>query len=165
LAHNPMAVARINDLSGGEIVGNTRLQKSTYFLESWGIGFGFGYTYHYYGPFSEELRDSSEDAVELGLIRQVPGTTKSGNTYYTYQCIDKPEADPDLDDKRRSILSVTGQYDSICLEIAATADYLRQNGFDKSFWDETAARKSSKCTPETIAAAKELLGKLENLRD
>jgi hypothetical protein len=43
-------VVRLVRSNGGSLVGDTRLQKSAYFLEKLGAGFGFPFSYHHYGP-------------------------------------------------------------------------------------------------------------------
>src|ERR1017187_3825518 len=62
------SVVRIVRLNGGRLIGKTRLQKTTYFLEALDAGFGFEFSYHHYGPYSEELGIVADDAKASGIL-------------------------------------------------------------------------------------------------
>jgi uncharacterized protein len=47
------------------------------------------------------------------------------------------------------------QADSVALELAVTAAFLAENGYNDA-WDEVAERKRAKATPEMMAKAKAL---------
>ena len=147
-------VAEVVALSGGELVGKTRLQKSVYFLEARHVGYGFDFSYHYYGPYSEELSDASTDASALNYISF---DWKAGrHPFAVYQS--KIEMKPDgLAERRKRILDVLSKYDSVVLELAATADYLKSAGFDEDPWIEVRRRKGDKVTEARIGKANELL--------
>lgn len=66
--------------------------------------------------------------------------------------------------KRSRILKILDNYDSISLELAATADFLSKNGFQKDPWKETTSRKDDKATADRVSKAKLLLADLRKLR-
>jgi len=158
----PEAVRDIVYASGGKVIGNTRLQKTTYFLEARGLGFGFDFDYHYYGPYSEDLAVAARDAVALDLVCSKIEMSKSGAPYAIYE---GPKAVvADSDDKmaaRKNLLAKLADYDTTSLELAATADFLGRKGF-KDPWTETTRRKSLKASPDRIVKAKRLLQELDN---
>jgi uncharacterized protein len=153
-------VARIVHLNGGRLVGKTRLQKTTYFLESLGVGFGLDFEYHHYGPYSEELAYLTNDARALDLINVEWHRSADGAEYAIF--LDRGVAlakDPE-DARRIAILNTLGQFSATELELAATADFLAKNGYGKMAWEETARRKASKISADRIARAHDLLDKL-----
>jgi uncharacterized protein YwgA len=152
----PQAVKTIVDAAGGRLVGKTRLQKSAYLLEAAGVGLGFDFSYHYYGPYSDELAIAAEDAEALTLVTVKWETTQSGLQYAVYESSPSNEEDfSDISKRRKSILDTLAQYDSISLELAATAHFLRQNGYSDP-WSETHRRKPEKASDDRVTKAKRL---------
>lgn len=84
-------IAEIVSLSGGRVFGKTRLQKTVYFLESSGLGYGFKFNYHYYGPYSEELATSVEDAHSLGTIKMDWRVSQTAIPYAAYESLGDSE--------------------------------------------------------------------------
>lgn len=157
----PDSVRAIVAASGGSIVGKTRLQKSAYLLEATDVGFGFDFSYHYYGPYSEELAIAATDAEALDLIRVRWEEAQTGLPYAVYEAGDsKGVGEDELSARRQEILNTLDRYDSISLELAATAHFLAANGFSQDPWAETRKRKSVKATPERLGRAQRLLGEL-----
>ena len=152
------AVAQLITLNGGRLVGRTRLQKSVYLLKACGIDLGFDFDYHHYGPYSEELAIAARDAEALGLV-DVEWRNSYGNEYAIFQStvgVDKfPQAE-----KARHILQALGRYEATVLELAATADFLRKNGYENDAWDETIDRKASKVTKQRLDQSRKLLQEL-----
>lgn len=138
--------------SAGEIVGKTRLQKTTVLLEMTGLGFGFSFDYHLFGPFSEELTNTAERAVALGYVSERQGRAKWGGLYSIYK-VDKPE--PSDNPARDQLIAIAKDADSIVLELAATAAFLASEGEDDP-WGELADRKPEKVTRARLAQAKAL---------
>lgn len=159
MTETPESVAKIVGLNGGKLVGKTRLQKSSYFLEELGVGFGFPFEYYFYGPYSEELSEFLDYASALNLIDVKWDRTSAGDKYAIFETKSKFE-DEDIDDFRKSILSVLAGYDSVVLELAATADFLEKNGYGTEAWKETCSRKAEKASQNRIVKAKDLLGAL-----
>jgi len=154
-------VARIIRLSGGRLVGKTRLQKSAYLLESLGIGFDLDFEYHHYGPYSEELASLADDARALGFLDVEWKRTADGSEYAIYRDTGKNiTTDSVVDDQRREVLRILGEYPAVELELAATADFLAKNGYGAMAWEETRRRKASKISQERVALAQELLDRL-----
>jgi uncharacterized protein YwgA len=159
-------IARLIHLNGGRLIGKTRLQKSAYFLEIMGAGFGFDFSYHRFGPYSEDLANSADDAFALGLIDVDWKEAEGGTHYAIFQ--NKPsnenfenKAEQDL--RRQSLLNVLKRYSSIEIELAATADFLRRNGYAKDPWTETRRRKASKVDDARLIKSQRLLRELEAL--
>lgn len=157
----PEAVREIVETNRGRIIGKTRLQKTTYFLESFGIGYGFNFKYHYYGPYSEDLTIATDDARALDFIDLKVDTSNAGTKFTVFEtkipsAIDNTETFR----KRQELLNKLQKYDTTSLELAATADFLEKNGFRNDPWLETRRRKSLKATTERIERAKQLLSEL-----
>ena len=155
-------VAALIRLADGQIVGKTRLQKFAYLLEAKGIGFGIDFDYHNFGPFSAELAFAVDDAESLGYI-----TTEEHPGYHSvpYTIFKSTDEAPELDDEDQSeaiseALGVMSEFSALVLELAATAVYLRENGFPQTFWPEVKKRKALKATSQGLEAAKELIEKL-----
>jgi uncharacterized protein len=164
MTSDPRFLAKIVTLNGGELVGRIRLQKSVYFLESMGFGFGFDFQYYHYGPYSEELAIAMEDAIALDIISQERRVGARLQTYSVFKAVDLcPVQDDGRDSKRRQLLRLLASYDSISLELAATADFLEKAGFGSKSWEETALRKASKASAERLDSAKSLLLALRQL--
>ncbi|MCB0019061.1 MAG: hypothetical protein KDE09_14830 [Anaerolineales bacterium] len=156
------AAAKVIHLNGERLVGRTRLQKTFYFLEELDVGFNITFDYYHYGPYSEELSIAAEDAEALQLIDVEWKFTNAGTKYAVYSSHSNMEEE-DVDIKRREVLKVLGKYDAVTLEIAATADYLSKNGFQKDPWGETKRRKPEKTNPDRITQASKLISELASL--
>jgi uncharacterized protein YwgA len=141
-------------------VGRTRLQKSVYLLKLCGIDLGFDFEYHHYGPYSEDLTNASRDAEVLGLL-DVEWKNSYGNEYAVFHA--RTEAAFPQSDKATSALSILNRYETTVLELAATVDFLRKNGYRSDPWAETARRKTSKITTSRVEQSKNLLRELESL--
>ena len=150
-------------LSDGRIVGKTRLQKIAYLLEAKELGFDLSFDYHNFGPFSAELAFAADDAESLGYISTDEHLGCHSVPYTVFHSTDeapKFEDGGDLE-ARRVALGPMNRYSALVLELAATAVYLKRNGYPKSVWKEVKRRKRLKATRDRVAAAKDLLGSLE----
>jgi uncharacterized protein YwgA len=152
-------IALLVGLNGGKLIGKTRLQKSTYLLESKTLGFGFDFSYHHYGPYSEELANLADDATALKLI-DVSWDTSQAGTKYAVFCANAFEPKEPIDKQRKKILNVLSNYSSIELELAATADFLKRD-FGKTAWSETQRRKAAKINSIRIERSKKLLDEID----
>ncbi|MBL1406574.1 MAG: hypothetical protein COC17_06110 [Hyphomicrobiales bacterium] len=156
------SVAKIVVLNGGGLVGKTRFHKTAYFLEEFGVGFGFSFEYYHFGPYSKDLSVSLIDANALDFISEDFERTQQGAIYSVFKSsIDGGE--DESDELRSKILAKLGDYDSVILELAATADFLAKSGYENNSWEETKNRKPEKSTDERIQRSKELLEELNNL--
>jgi len=156
-------VAKIIFLNGGTLVGKTRLQKTAYFLEELSVGNDADFEYYYYGPYSEEVSIGVEDAVALNYIATELKNTKAGTEYAIFKSILDIKEDT-CDVIRKDVLRILDQYDAVSIELAATADFLKKNGFKENPWDETSKRKPDKATKERIEKAQEIIDKLSYIR-
>ncbi|WP_052751850.1 hypothetical protein [Neorhizobium galegae] len=160
---DPKSVANIVQLNGGKIVGKTRLQKTFYFLENYGLGLGLDFQYYHYGPYSEELSLAIDDAVALNeLVLEWRAGANASYAVFSVAASHANEASPH-DTDREKILSILDGYDSISLELAATADFLSRVGYESDPWSETKIRKSTKAADDKVEKAKRLLSDLRTL--
>ena len=156
-------VSAIVRLAGGEIVGKTRLQKMAYLLQAKGSGFaGVDFDYHNFGPYSAELAFAADDAESLGLLA---AEERPGYHSVPYTVFRSTESATNLNDNKEMIgckadLKVMSTYSALVLELAATAVYLKRNGYAESFWKEVKKRKSLKATPQRMRLARKLLQQL-----
>ena len=156
------SVGALVRLAGGKIVGKTRLQKTTYLLEVKGLGFGLDFDYHNYGPFSPDLAFATDDAKSLGYITSEEHLGFHSVPYTVFISTDMTQ---DIGDDAESVarqdaLEIMNRNSSLVLELAATAIYLRRNGYPDSFWQEVEKRKRLKATPQRVGLAKQLIAEL-----
>lgn len=155
-------VAALIALNGGQIVGKTRLQKIFYLLEAKGLGFEIDFDYRDFGPFSMELAFATDDAEALGLIEseERPGFHAVPYTIFRTTGSVPSFSDQELLKERKAALGKMKDYSSLILELAATAVFLRENGYPEDFWEEVKVRKAVKATPERIKQSNKLLKQL-----
>lgn len=151
-------VASLVRLSGGELVGKTRLQKIAYLLECLDLGADLKFDYHNYGPFSAELAFAADDAAAFGYLdsEERPGFHSVPYTVFK-ATLKAPVHEDENDEMRRSALLEMEKYSALVLELAATAVYLKRNGFGQNAWGELIRRKSSKASPTLVEKAKTLV--------
>jgi uncharacterized protein len=156
---SPKDVALLIAEAGGNLVGRTRLQKSGYILERAGLGYGFSFVYHHYGPYSEELSISTDYAVVLGDINEESKRTNWGGEYFVYSSKGQTQ---EKNKSREELLKLVNSVNAVQLELAATAIFLHEEGFNPP-WEELSERKPDKATTENVEAAKSLCLKLAAL--
>lgn len=150
-------VRKVIGRNGGRVVGKTRLQKSLYFLEAAGVGGGLDFEYYHYGPYSEDASIAIDDAIALGIINQRWCDSQQGRSYAVFEAPDYVEVETsNTVEHHKCILEILRNYDSISLELAATADFLRKSGYE-DFWNETVTRKSMKASKDRLKKAQSLL--------
>jgi uncharacterized protein YwgA len=154
-------IARLIYLNGGQLTGKTRLQKSAYFLEILSAGYGFDFSYHRFGPYSEELTSSTDDALALGLIDIDWKESQGGTRYAIFHSRFSKGDEGASDIQRRRVLEVLKRFSSIEIELAATADFLKRNGYASDPWTETRRRKASKVDDARLTKSKQLLHELQ----
>ena len=152
-------------LSGGQLVGRTRLQKEAYLLDRCGAALGLSFTYHYYGPYSFELADGWEDARAEGRIEIEEAPGWHGVPYSIFKlkdCGSDPNNLGDLPAGDASArLEKMAKVSDIVLELAAATVYLKENGYGEQATKELRIRKPLKATDELIKKATDLLCDLE----
>lgn len=142
--------------AGGRIVGRTKLQKVSFFLEMANLGEGFLFKYKHYGPFSEELANATEDAVALRNISEKIYPASWGGFYSDFS-LANPET-PKGPIERLKLAKTAAEADSVELELAATALFLSAEYKDP--WAETARRKPEKADSDRLFKAQELYRRL-----
>jgi len=161
---NPKNVVAIIEKAGGRVVGKTRLQKMVYIMEAAGINMGYDYTYFHYGPYSEDLSNHIEIAAAMGIVKHTETVTADGKRKYSiYEVDNKTFNDATEADEQNSLLKKMNETDSITLELAATALYLKKEEGYEDPWEETSRRKPSKATPERLEKAKKLYSELKDI--
>jgi uncharacterized protein len=155
-------VVELIALNGGEIVGKIRLQKIAYLLEAAGLGIGLDYDYHHYGPYSADLAQAAEDARLSGLIEYAERLGYHEVPYAVFslagdQARQIAAAAPS---RRVTAIAAMKDYSAVDLEIAATAAYLKLNGYVDTFDEELRARKPMKATPQRVSKARRLISTL-----
>ena len=152
-------------LSGGQLVGRTRLQKEAYLLDRCGAAFGLSFTYHYYGPYSFELADGWEDARAEGRIEIEEALGGYGVPYSIFKLKDCGRMQttwgglPAADASAR--LEKMKKVSDIVLELAAATVYLKEEGYGERAIKELRIRKPLKATDKLIKKATDLLSDLE----
>ena len=153
------AAAIVRD-AGGQIVGRTRLQKTAYLLFITGLESDFRFVYKHYGPFSEDLAASAEDAALLHLMSETEQQASWGGTYSVYR---SNVLDQTADHgPRRALAEEAARANAIELELAATAAFLALDGYSDP-WAETARRKPEKSEGDRIEKAKVLYKRLSQI--
>jgi uncharacterized protein len=154
-------VAAIIADAGGRIVGRTRLQKVAYLLTVSGWETGFVFTYKYYGPYSEELAAAARLGKLLDDLDESELPTSWGGFYSIYTA--QFPKDSSIDENRRKFAEAAADSDAVELELAATAVFLANEGYDDP-WLETARRKPEKVEGSRIDRAKDLLRSLSQMK-
>jgi len=149
-AHEAAAIVRD---AGGRIVGRTKLQKIGFFLEAAGLGRGFPLQYKHYGPYSEQLAFGVQHAAALRLINENETLSSWGGTYSTFTL--SASLDDQVDPARMNLARELAKADSIELELAATALFLRYDGIADP-WSETERRNPEKAAGGRLERAKQL---------
>lgn len=162
-------VVNLVELSGGELIGRTRLQKEAYLLHCCGANLrGLSFTYHHYGPYSFELADGWVDAKAAGriVIREEPG--QHGVPDLIFKLKGSNGVSKGLGslsaDVARARLDKIKAVSNVVLELAAAIVFLRKEGHGERTLEELKARKPLKATDGRISKATELLNAL-NLRE
>jgi uncharacterized protein len=152
-------------LSGGELVGRTRLQKTVYLLDAVGMQSGASYYYHNFGPFSDDVADAISDAKFLGaLVERSSQRQSDGSPFSIFSTptaagsagkvgsIDKEKAGQLL--MRFKALNAT------VLELAATIHWLKFVESIEDWRSELKRRKGSKTEYGRLEQAAALLAAL-----
>lgn len=154
-------ISEIIRAAGGSLAGKVRLQKTVYLLDQIGFDSGFEYEYHHYGPYSEDLADSVEEAVAFGDIEAVSRNRRSdGVPYIIYKITDSEKGlsfVSRMDKKFEKCVSDLGQKSSVVLELAATIHWIFKEESIKDWEKELRRRKNSKVTTERVRDALAIL--------
>lgn len=149
-------------LSGGMLVGRTRLQKGAYLLHRCGANFDLSFVYHHYGPYSFDLANGCVNARANKRIRIEERPGRHGIRYAIFRLQEGAPSSDGLGslsaDESRSLLEKMKKVEDIVLELAATIVYFGEDGYDmKEAIAETKARKPVKASPERLDKAFSLI--------
>lgn len=146
-------------LSGGELVGRTRLQKTAYLLDHSGMKSKLTYDYHYYGPFSFDLAEGWALAAKKNLLQleTKPGRHEVPFTIFRTTAEAPAKLGALSSDKARDIIGKLQKRSDIVLELAATIRFFSERRDVEDPIAEVKRRKPLKATAERIQEAKALL--------
>jgi uncharacterized protein YwgA len=72
-------------LNNGAIRGRKRIQKLVFLLKKqYEVPFRFDFKPYFYGPYSEELAETMQILVQVGLLRERVSVLESGFAQYSY---------------------------------------------------------------------------------
>ena len=154
-------VAAIIADAGGRVVGRTRSHKIAYLLTVTGMESGLTFTYKHYGPYSEDLATAARVGNLLGDLQESEYGASWGGSYSIYTA--QSPTSGGADDNRRRFAEAAADSDAVELELAATAVFLANEGYQNP-WLETARRKPEKAENGRIDRAKELLRSLSHIQ-
>ena len=158
-------VADIIALSGGRLVGRTRMQKTVYLLDVLGLRSGASYYYYNFGPFSDEIANGISDGKFNGsLVEEIDYRMSDGSPFSIFKT-DRTSAQIHEvgslpADKVRSILQLFASCNSTVLELAATIHWLARVERVPDWRKELERRKGSKTQNGRMERAAELLSQL-----
>ncbi len=144
--------------AGGKIVGRTKLQKVAYLLQLAGFGDDFAFEYRHYGPYSEDLANAIRVADAFGLVSETEHVANWGGQYSIFTATE--QAGDRALGSRSKFAEAAAEIDSVELELAATAAFLRAVEGVPDPWEETARRKPEKVRDGRIDKAKEAYRRL-----
>jgi uncharacterized protein YwgA len=116
-------------LSGGRLVGRTRMQKTAYLLDAKGMKSGAAYYYYNFGPFSDEVADGISDSKFVGsLVEKIDYRKVDGSPFSIFESGKPADQVEALGDLKRSeatgLLNRLAAANSTVLELAATIHWL-----------------------------------------
>lgn len=160
-------VKAILQAADGEIVGRIRIQKIVYLLEQLGMRGGFRFSYYHYGPYSGDLSNAVECAIEADkTVGEETRQTAEGATYSIYRLATPADPTPErlgnLDARRAAeCIRAMKARTSTVIELAATIHWLREKERVEDWRKELKIRKPSKADDGRIDQALDLLRELE----
>lgn len=158
-------VVAVIRLSGGELFGRTRLQKTVYLLDRCGADIGLTFSYHYYGPYSFELTDGWVDAEAEGWISVEEGIGNYAVPYSIFRAKKsrvgvKSFGKLGYNQAKKAVQRMHLASNTV-LELAATMVYLYEDCSGDSIIEELKSLKPNKATDGLIAEAECLLEDLD----
>jgi uncharacterized protein YwgA len=136
-------------LSGGRLVGRTRMQKTVYLLDAKGLNSGAAYYYYNFGPFSDEVADGISDGKFAGRLEEKTDYRRSDGSPFSIFQTAKSSAEvgklgslPKEDAVR--LLDRLNSKSSTVLELAATIHWLTIIEKVGDWRSELKRRKGSK---------------------
>jgi uncharacterized protein YwgA len=142
-------IADIVALSGGRLVGRTRIQKTVYLLDTQGLKSGAAYYYYNFGPFSDEVAAGISDGKFAGLLAEKIDQRRSdGSPFSIFETERAAESVTNLGSLKRPeamrLLGRLSSANSTVLELAATIHWLKFIEKVIDWRAELARRKGAK---------------------
>jgi uncharacterized protein YwgA len=152
-------------LSGGRLVGRTRMQKTIYLLDVLGMRSGASYYYYNFGPFSDEIANGISDSKFSGvLVEETEYRMSDASPFSIFKSDKFSEQAHQVGalpaDKVTGILQRFASCNSTVLELAATIHWLAQVEKVSDWRGELVRRQGSKTQNGRMEKATELLGEL-----
>jgi uncharacterized protein len=152
-------------LSGGRLVGRTRMQKTIYLLDVLGLGSGASYYYYNFGPFSDEIANGISDSKFSGLLfEETEYRISDGSPFSIFKADKLPEKVHQIGslpaERVKGVLQRFASCNSTVLELAATIHWLARVEKVSDWRGELVRRKGSKTQNGRMEKATELLGEL-----
>lgn len=147
--------------AGGELTGRVRLQKSVYLLKRLGLEVPFEFEYYHYGPYSKDVdaallaAKSNHRLEEKQKARALDGAPFSVFSLNgDFKKLEFPGISLDEAEKLIKLFAVTN---ATILELAATADWLRDVEHVADWRSELKRRKGAKTENGRLERAAEFL--------
>jgi uncharacterized protein len=155
-------IVDIVTLSGGRLVGRTRMQKTVYLLDVLGMRSGASYYYYNFGPFSDEVADGISDSKFNGsLVEDIEYRISDGSPFSIFKAESSFEHIRQVGalpaDTVRTALQRFASCNSTVLELAATIHWLARVEKLQNWREELVRRKGSKTQNGRMDRAAELL--------
>lgn len=158
-------VVDIVALSGGRLVGRTRMQKTVYLLDVLGLKSGASYYYYNFGPFSDEIANGISDSKFNGVLNEeTEYRISDGSPFSIFKSEMSPTQIHQIGalsvEKVKPILQRFASCNSTVLELAATIHWLAHVEEISDWRSELVRRKGSKTQNGRMEKAAELLKEL-----
>jgi uncharacterized protein len=152
-------------LSGGKLVGRTRMQKTVYLLDVVGLGSGAAYYYYNFGPFSDEVANGISDSKFGGnLIEETENRMSDGSPFSIFKAAKPAEQINSVGrlpaEQAKRLLQRFAMSNATVLELAATIHWLSQIERVPDWRGELVRRKGSKTQNGRMDRAAALLNAL-----
>jgi uncharacterized protein YwgA len=158
-------VVDIVALSGGSLVGRTRMQKTIYLLDILGLKSGASYYYYNFGPFSDEIAAGISDGKFGGmLVEETKHRMSDGSPFSIFRTDKISEQIREVGalpaEHVKSVLQRFTSCNATVLELAATIHWLAKVEQVIDWQKELVRRKGSKTQNGRMDRAIELLREL-----
>jgi uncharacterized protein YwgA len=165
MSNVPDLIVDIVALSGGRLVGRTRMQKTAYLLDAKGMKSGAAYYYYNFGPFSDEVADGISDSKFVGsLVEKIGHRQTDGSPFSIFESGRPANQITALGNLKRSdainILNRLSAASSTVLELAATIHWLTFVEKVADWRTELKRRKGAKVDNGRMGKAADLLTQL-----
>jgi uncharacterized protein YwgA len=152
-------------LSGGKLVGRTRMQKTVYLLDVLGLRSGASYYYYNFGPFSDEVANGISDGKFGGTLFEETEYRMSDGSPFSIFKVEKSsqqirEVGALPAERVSSVLQRFASCNSTILELAATIHWLARVEKVSDWRGELVRRKGTKTQNGRMDRAAELLAEL-----